>query len=119
MNAYYKDILERMAPQINTTKEVTMDADVGAVVTPVTVRIEQDETAKVELGSASREALRIEQVALLRDALDGITEIADEPLDTLNRAQLEDLGRCLRDADRASSAVWWLIPADVYTEADE
>lgn len=96
-----------------------MDTDVEAVVTPVTIQIEKDELAKIELGSASREALRIEQVGALREALDGIAEIAEEPLDGLNRAQHEDLYRWLAEAQRASAAVYWLIPADCYTEDDD
>lgn len=96
-----------------------MDAEIETIVSPVTVRIEKDEQATVELGSAAREALRIEQVAALREALDAIVEYANEPLDELLRAQHEDLGQWLRAADKASSAVWWLIPPDAYIEADE
>jgi hypothetical protein len=92
-----------------------MDADIEAVITPVCVKIE-NESETVELGPATREALRIEQVQLLRAALDEVCTMADAPLDEMNRAQLEDLGRALRVADKASGAIWWLIPADVYTE---
>jgi methyl coenzyme M reductase subunit C-like uncharacterized protein (methanogenesis marker protein 7) len=96
-----------------------MDADIEVVVTPVTIKIENDELAKIELGSVSREALRIEQIAALRGALDGIVEIASEPLDELNRSQHEDLYRWLAAAQRASAAIFWLIPADCYTEDDD
>jgi hypothetical protein len=93
------------------------------IITPVEVHIES-ETDKVELGPASREALRVEQVQDLHDALEvvvALTEPLDSlnSLDSLNRAQLEDLGRHLAFAQRASSALWWLIPADVYTDEDE
>jgi hypothetical protein len=95
-----------------------MDADVEAVITPVEVKIE-NEDQKVELGSEAREALRIEQVAALREALDAIGEYAEMPLDELIRAQHEDLHRWLSEAQKASGAIWWLIPPDVYTAGED
>ncbi len=98
-----------------------MDAELNEVITPVEVKIESED-GKVELGPASREALRIEQVQRLKAWLDEITPFVDEslpPLDDLLRAQLEDLQRACDGASKAAGALWWLIPADVYTEGDE
>lgn len=85
------------------------------VITPVSVTIES-ESQKIELGPAARDAIRIDQVQDLREWLDLVVEVASEPLDELNRAQLEDLGRYLDGAETALNALWWLIPPDVETE---
>jgi hypothetical protein len=88
------------------------------VITPVSIKVESEDE-KIELGERAREALRIEQVGALRDALDDLTDIAGLPLDELTRSQLEDVSRFCRFVDQAAGALWWLIPADVYSDEDE